>query len=393
MNNSRREFLFLLSALGVGATLPNAAALALPTNPKEKLPAVGDSPDDAGPLAQDLSGKLDVKSIQKAMERVGNWELLRTQHDFNDDWTFAALYTGFMAAAQALPNERWLNAMLEMGTALKWQPGPNETHADHHAVGQTYLELYLLKRDPAMLAPIKQRFDRMLPMVDNPQKPLWSWCDALYMAPPVCARLYRATGDEAYLHFLDREWNITSQNLFDKQEHLFYRDPRYFMQREKNGKKIFWSRGNGWVIAGLARVLQYLPQQWPTRARYEEQFRLMAERLAELQGPDGLWRSSLLYPEGYTLPEVSGSGFITYAMAWGMRAGLLEHSQFMKPAEQGWKGMVSHIYQDGRLGCIQPVGAAPGDYKPTSSYVYGVGAFLLAGSELLQMQRGKNWKS
>jgi unsaturated rhamnogalacturonyl hydrolase len=55
--------------------------------------------------------------------------------------------------------------------------------------------------------------------------------------------------------------------------------------------------------------------------------------------------------------------------------------------KKAWGGLLSHIYEDGRLGCIQPIGAAPGEFTVTSSYVYGVGAYLLAGSEIYKLAR------
>jgi unsaturated rhamnogalacturonyl hydrolase len=386
MRVSRRSFLYGSSAWTAAfvAVRPMLAQQQQLTD-KEKLPAVGDSLDDAGPLATDISARISPEEIRKAMERVGTWELSRTHSSFNDDWTFAALYAGFMAAAKAIPDKKFTDAMLAMGSKLHWQPGPDPLHADHQAVGQTYLELYLKFRDPAMLGPIEHRFDEMMVHPDDPNKPLWWWCDALFMAPPVCTRLYRATGNKKYLAFLDREWWTTSASLYDTQEHLFYRDARFLTRREANGKKVFWSRGNGWVLAGLARVLEYMPEDWPTRPRYIQQFQQMAVRLAALQNPDGLWRSGLLDATDYPLAEISGSGFIAYGIAWGVNHGVLKSQTYKATIENTWKGMVSHIYRDGRLGNIQPVGAAPGQFKPTSSYVYGVGAFLLAGSELLQM--------
>jgi unsaturated rhamnogalacturonyl hydrolase len=384
MSSSRRSFLQCLPAAFVAGawSLP---LLAQKPTAQESLAEVGDAPDDAGPLATDVSARIVPADIRKAMEKVGTWELNRTRDHFNDGWTFAALYTGFMAAAEFIPDKKFEDAMLAMGRQLHWQPGPDPLHADHQAVGQTYLEVYLKFREPAMLQPIQQRFDAMILHPDDPDKPLWWWCDALFMAPPVCALLFRATGKDAYLSFLDREWWISSKLLYDPEEHLFYRDTRFFSKREANGKKVFWSRGNGWVIAGLARVLRYLPMDWPTRGEYVRQFQQMALRLSQVQSKDGLWRSGLLDPDAYALPEVSGSGFIASAIAWGVVNNLLDAKTFAPVAERAWKGMVSHIYRDGRLGCIQAVGAAPGQFKPTSSYVYGVGAFLLAGSQLLQL--------
>jgi rhamnogalacturonyl hydrolase YesR len=353
----------------------------------ESLPEVGDSPDDPGLLASGLSPRLVSKDIRKAMQKVGSWELPRTERAFNADWTFAALYAGLLAAGETLQDAKYEKAMIQMGNRLQWQLGPDETHADHQAVGQTYLELYLRSRNAAMLAPTKGRFDRTIQRKDDPAKPLWWWCDALFMAPPVLARLHAATGNQAYLDYMDREWWITSDTLYDSRQHLYYRDTRFFDKREANGQKLFWSRGNGWVMGGLARILQYMPDNYPSRQRYTTQLTQMAQRLKDLQGSDGLWRSGLLDQGAYKLPEVSGSALIAYGIAWGINAGILDRQAFQSTVEKTWAGMIGNIYQDGRLGCIQPVSAAPGQFKRSSSYVYGVGGFLLLGSEVNKLAR------
>jgi rhamnogalacturonyl hydrolase YesR len=138
-------------------------------------------------------------------------------------------------------------------------------------------------------------------------------------------------------------------------------------------------------MAGLVRVLSEMPPDYLSRLEYVVQFQQMAKEAASLQGSDGLWRPGLLDAEAYNLPENSGSAFYVYALAYGVNAGLLDRKQYRQVIERAWAGLVSHIYKDGRLGCIQPVGAAPGDYTPTSSYVFGTGAFLLAGSEVYHL--------
>ena len=212
---SRRRLIQALACTAFAASLPSRFAWAQRLTTGESLPAVGDSPDDAGPLATDLSAKLDSATIAKAMQKVGTRELNRTRGAFNDDWTFAALYTGFMAASPSLHDPKYEQAMLEMGRKLHWQLGPDETHADHQAVGQTYLELYLKNHDEAMLLPTRTRLDRTMQQPDNPDKPLWWWCDALFMAPPVYARLYAATAKPVYLDYMNRQWWITSNLLYD----------------------------------------------------------------------------------------------------------------------------------------------------------------------------------
>jgi len=233
-----------------------------------------------------------------------------------------------------------------------------------------------------MFAPTRARIDAELATPDDPTKPLWWWCDALFMAPPVLADLAAITHDDRYWQFMDHQWHVTDNLLYDPREHLFSRDLSYLDKYEKNGRRLFWSRGNGWVMAGLVRVLDRMPANSPLRAKYVLRLQQMAAAVAAVQGKDGLWRPGLLDPASYPLPEMSGSAFITYALAYGVNHHLLPAAKYQPVVRKAWAGMLTHIYADGRLGCIQPVGGAPAPLSETSSYVYGVGAFLLAGSEI-----------
>jgi unsaturated rhamnogalacturonyl hydrolase len=376
----------LIGRIGIAAAIlliPNGLFGQL--TPAEQRPLVGDTPAVAPPLATDLSPKLTRKNVSHAMQKVADWQLARAEPGFSQDWTFAALYTGFMAVPRAADGEKYQQAMLQMSRKFNWQPGPRVPNADDGAIGQTYLDLYFRYHDPAMMRPIRERMDAVMTLPDNPEKPLWWWCDALYMAPPVLAKLSRATGDRKYLDFMDHQWWITSNLLYNPSNHLFFRDKSFLDKHEANGSPIFWSRGNGWVFAALARVLAEMPRDYPSRPKYVAQFNEMAEELAGLQGADGLWRPGLLDAGAYKLPENSGSAFYTYAFGYGINSGILERTKYLPVVEKAWRGLLSHIYEDGRLGCIQPVGAAPGDFTAASSYVFGTGAFLLAGSEVYRL--------
>jgi len=348
-------------------------------------PWVGDAPTVPLSLASNLSPALKRKDISRAMRKVADWQLARAYEGFNRDWTFAALYAGFMAVPEVANGKKYQDAMLLVGKKFDWQPGPRLAHADDLAVGQTYLDLYFRHQDPVMIAPIKDRVDAVMRLPDDAQKPLWWWCDALFMAPPVLAKLSKATGESKYLDFMDHEWWITSNLLYSPKDSLFFRDKSYFDAREVNGNSVFWSRGNGWVFAGLARVLAEMPADYPSRPKYVAQFQQMAQKLTSLQGADGLWRAGLLDEADYKLPEISGSAFFTYGFAYGINSGLLDRKIYKPVVQRAWQGLVAHIYQDGRLGSMQPVGAAPGAFTPTSSYVYGTGGFLLAGSEVYRL--------
>jgi rhamnogalacturonyl hydrolase YesR len=349
--------------------------------------AAGDDAANPGPLASDLSPALKPAAIEKAMRKVADWQLRTAEERFSTDWTYAALYDGLLAASRTTGDERYHDAVLKFAERTEWKLGPRFAHADDEAVAQSYLELYAEHPAPERIAAIKTEADKLLQRPDDPAKDLWWWCDALFMAPPALARLARATGDTSYLDYMDREWWLTSAHLYDPAAHLYSRDASYLDRREKNGAKLFWSRGNGWVLGGLARVLPYMPANYSSRAKYIAQFREMAQAVAAIQGADGLWRSGLLDSEAYPYPEVSGSAFFTFALAWGINEGLLDKKTYEPIVAKAWKGLLAHIYADGRLGSIQKIGAAPGELSPGGSYVYGVGAFLLAGSEMDKLAR------
>ncbi|HZL13776.1 MAG TPA: DUF4861 family protein, partial [Verrucomicrobiae bacterium] len=173
--------------------------------------------------------------------------------------------------------------------------------------------------------------------------------------------------------------------LYDPNEHLYFRDNTYFKKTETNGQKVFWARGNGWVFAGIVRILQYLPANHPDRPRFEKLFKDMADKILACQQSDGLWRASLLDPESYPAKETSGSGFFTYGLAWGVNQHLLDQRKFEPAVRKAWTALVGCVNADGKLTHVQPVGADPKKFNEESTAPYGVGAFLLAGSEIYRM--------
>lgn len=349
----------------------------------------GDAPESAGPMAMGLSPKLESRAIQAAMRKVAGWQVNAAEGRWNQQWTYAPLYDGLIATTKTTGDPVYAAKVTQLAEQFEWKLVEGRfPHADDDALGQAYLDLYRMRPDPVRMAATKTTMERLLARPDDPAKPLWWWCDALFMAPPVLARMFAITGDHRYLDFLDREWGVTTSLLYEPKQHLYSRDATFLGKKEKNGQQLFWARGNGWVLGGLAQVLQIIPANDPMRARYVTQFKEMATRIAGLQQPDGLWKTGLLDPEAYKSSEVSGTAFFTYAMAWGMNNAVLDSKTFKPVVEKAWAGMLTHIYADGRLGSIQPIGAAPDAFTASSSYVYGVGGFLMAGSELDKMAKG-----
>ncbi len=352
----------------------------------------GDAPSDtdAGPLATNLSSALTPSAIDTAVRKVADWQLARSEPYFDRIWTWSVLYSGFMAASGTTGDPKYRQAMLRMSSKFNFELRNRLPNADDQSVAQTYLELYLASsdQDKSMIDPTRADLLAVEPLATlkpgDPRIPWW-WCDALFMAPPVWARMAAATGDARYITYLDLNWKRTSDLLYDPVEHLYARDETYLSKREANGQKIFWSRGEGWVMGGLVRTLQLLPKADPRRTFYINQLQEMAVRVAALQTTDGLWHAGLLDPQHYPLPEISGSSLFVYSMAWGVNEGLLDAKVYTPIIEKAWRGILQHVYADGRLGCIQQTGAEPSFYRPTASYTYGVGAYLLAGSELKRM--------
>ncbi|MBL7966752.1 MAG: glycoside hydrolase family 88 protein [Prolixibacteraceae bacterium] len=339
---------------------------------------------------------LQPKQIKKVMTKAAMWQLANPKHELWD-WTNGAFYAGISAAHRTTGNKEFLNAMIAMGEKNAWNPGPRLEHADDHAICQTYIDVFRIKKDHAMIDPFIAQMNKFLQAPYQPdgiQKITWWWCDALFMAPPALVKLSKVTNDNKYMEYSDKLWRECYDMLYDKEEHLFARDLGYVIKgdaqdrREANGKKIFWSRGNGWVMGGLVLVLSELPGNSQERPFYEKVFAEMAERIASLQQPDGLWRASLLDPDSYPGGEASGSGFYTYALAWGINNGLLQKDAYLPIVQKAWRGLNSLIQPDGHVGWCQPIGADPRkNFSAESWEVYGTGAFLLAGSEVIKLKK------
>ena len=220
-------------------------------------------------------------------------------------------------------------------------------------------------------------------LFENPQnQERWCWCDALYMAAPTYALFANITENDAYREFMNREFWETHKALYDKEEKLFYRDTRFITQREANGEKVFWGRGNGWVVGALARVLDFLPHDYHSRDRYATLFQEMMKRIATLQDENGYWHTSLLDYETFTSPETSASGFFTFGLWWGINRGLLDKNTYLPIAMKAWKAMVEAVHDNGMLGYVQPIGDAPQNITAEKNEVYGTAAFALAGLEV-----------
>ncbi|MDB5815575.1 MAG: glycoside hydrolase family 88 protein [Rhodocyclales bacterium] len=337
---------------------------------------------------------MTADAIVRVMTAVADWQLAHPSRFPTYGWHVAPFWAGLLGFAPLSQHtQKYVDAVRANGAGNNWKPAPRPFHADDIAIAQSYFLLYEREPNPAYIAPSLAYLDRMLanPYDETLEFSLaqmereWIWCDALFMAPPALLLAARITGDIRYTTLMERLWWKTSDHLYDKQEQLFYRDGRFLDKREANGTKVFWSRGNGWVLAGLARVLEYLPADAPQRTRLTAQYRDMAQRIGGLQSADGYWRASLLDPASTPAPESSGTGFFTYALAWGVNNGILDRHTYASVIQKGWSALVRAVQPDGMLGYVQQVGYQPGDTGPEQTEAYGPGALLLAGTEVYRL--------
>ncbi len=314
------------------------------------------------------------------------------------DWVSAVMWAGYADFSHASSKPAYADAIDQLGESVHWTPQLRpkfQNNADDLCIGQTFLDAYVRKGDPARLAPIRQRLDVVSDFIEKTEAPevpaakawdlTWWWCDALFMAPATHARLSAITKDRKYLDAMDKEWWKTAALFYDKEEHLFFRDESYVDKRTKNGKKVFWTRANGWVFAGLARTLRFIPADYPDRARYVAVFQEMAAKLASLQGADGAWRASLLDAAEFPQPEASGTALDCFAYAWGINNGLLDRATYLPVAERAWAALLAARKPDGLLGYVQRVAASPGGVRAEDTQLYATGAFLMAASELARL--------
>jgi len=359
-------------------------------------------------FSQRNANAFDPATIDAIGDKVAEWQIANlddlsyvtknmSSTENRRGWVHGALYVGMMNWAALPGNDEYFAPLRKISEEEEWQLGERLFHGDDHIVGQLYLTFYEREKDPQMIDHTIRQLNQIL--VANPSDTLeflgdgvrgvgrvcqlrWCWCDALFMSPQTWIKLSLATGEDQYMAYADKEFWATTDYLLDPEFNLYYRDSRYFTMREDAGNKIFWSRGNGWVYAGLVNILRILPQDHPSYPRYVQLYKDMSVTIADLQHGNGFWSPSLLDKREDQKPETSGTGFMTYGLAWGLNNGHLDEATYGPVVRKGWQALVSAVGDDGMLGWVQPIGSAPDSVLETDSQLYGVGAFLLTAEQM-----------
>jgi rhamnogalacturonyl hydrolase YesR len=344
--------------------------------------------------SQSLPTKTEVISVMKS---VNDYWIAQNPSPGNNQWARAAYFTGNLDFYKVYPREKYLNYALLWANNNNWtlNGGTSTRNADNQTCGQVYIDLY--KLDPnspvSRISAIKTSIDNMLRgnTIND-----WWWVDALYMSMPVFARLGNLYDDDRYFQRLYQFYSDTkvTRALYNTTDKIWYRDGNFMQANDTtpSGKKIYWSRGNGWALAAHVRTLQQLPENHINRAEYIQTFQELASTLKDVQQKDGFWYSNLADPTYYGGPETSGTSFFTYGIAWGINNGLLDKNTYLPVIEKSWKALTEvSVQSNGFLAYVQGVGSEPKSSQPVtinSTADFGVGAFLLAGTEVVKLASG-----
>lgn len=311
-------------------------------------------------------------------------------------WTRAVYYEGLMALYGIDPKNEYIDYTDRWAAFHKWTPrdGTSTRDADNQCCSQTYLDRFVMTGDSVMMRPTMENIRGQMA---ETKLGYWTWIDAIQMAMPVYAQMYKITGDKAYIdHAMDMyRWsrNECGGGLFNEADGLWWRDADYVPPyKEKDGKQCYWSRGNGWVLAALVRTMDQMKPRGKVYKELKKDFTAMCDALAKCQRKDGFWNVSLVSPATYGGKETSGTALFLYGISWGLRKGYLKESQFRPVADKAWKAIATEaLHRDGFLGYVQGTGKDPSAGQPvTYDKVpdfedFGVGCFLLGATEYYKL--------
>lgn len=315
-------------------------------------------------------------------------------------WTRAVYYEGLMAMYAVDPKKEYYDYAVQWGERHKWglRSGVQTRHADNHCAGQTYIDLYELdgKKHPERVKDIKESIDRMMATdkVDD-----WDWIDALQMCMPVYAKLGVLYNDPKYFErnyemYAFTKYKHGGKGLYNPEDKLWWRDKDFVPPyKEPNGQDCYWSRGDGWVVAALVRTMDITPKSDPHYKEYLQDYKDLLSALPPVQREDGLWNVSLHDPTHFGGKEMTGTALFVYGMAYGINHNLIDRNTYLPVLLKAWNAMVKDCVQpNGFLGWVQGTGKEPKDGQPLSVSKepdfedYGLGCFLLAGSEVYKLK-------
>jgi rhamnogalacturonyl hydrolase YesR len=340
---------------------------------------------------------------------VANWQLEANndmsyidfrypQSAYTRGWVKATFFVGLDRFAEATNDKHLLARVRQYAFDAGMELGEREWHGDDQTVAAVYASVARRDNNPELMSKTMEEFDHIIDQnytmslefiepedghTEGTCQRRWCWADAIFMAPPAWALTTKISGDNKYLDYAAKETRAVIEYLQDPKTGLLFRDSRYFELKTPSGKPVFWSRGNGWVFAGLARFIEAMPADHPERPLMVKTFKTLADSLVSIQRADGYWPTSLMDADYLTNPETSGTAFFGFGLAWGLNNGLLKGAKYETARDKAWDAMRGSISDSGKVGWVQQIGKDPQLTDKDSTQLYAVGGTLLFASEML----------
>lgn len=356
-------------------------------------------------LAQKIPNKKEVLKVLKSTNAyfMNKWpdagkSIITNRERPSNIWTRAVYYEGLMNLYKIHQEKEYYDYAVQWGQKHNWglRNGITTKNADDQACGQTYIDLYLIDKQPERIKDIKASIDLV---IKSGKVNDWTWIDAIQMGMPVFAKLGKLYNDTAYYNYMYKMYmhskNTEGGGLYNAKDGLWWRDKDFVPPyKEPNGEDCYWARGNGWVIAALVRVLEITPENEAHRNEYLKTYHEMIKALVPIQRTDGFWNVSLHDATHFGGKETSGTALFVYGMAWGVNQGILDKATYLPIITKAWNAMTKDAVQkNGFIGYMQGTGKEPKDGQPVSYTSvpdfedYGLGCFLLAGTEVYKLKK------
>ena len=309
--------------------------------------------------------------VKEVIRRVNTYWQTNNPAEVRSFWDNAAYHTGNIEVYKLLADPQMLDYSVRWAEHNQWQGAREQNPAkwkyknygegqdyvlfgDWQICFQTYIDLYNIEERGVTREEKNAREKRVARAkevmgyeADSEANDYWWWADALYMVMPVMTKMYRLTGDTKYLDKLYENLLYSDSIMLDTETGLYFRDGKYVWPKHKsvNGKKDYWARGDGWVLAGLAKVLQDMPEQYVRQPFVVDKYTRLARVVAALQQPQGYWTRSMADPDHAPGPETSGTAFFTYGLLWGVNHGYLSKKEFAPVIAKAWKYLTETALQ------------------------------------------------
>lgn len=333
---------------------------------------------------------ISISDIKDIMIKVNDYHIKKYPDSGDCSWERGAYFLGCLAAYDVTQKKEYYEYALKWANDNNWDFYDDKSdwawkNADYKICGQSYLRLMEIDPTKGTMDNMKEKMEVVL---NDDNIDYWWWIDTIYMALPFYNMMGIKLSDNRYFHKAYALFEDTKSNrqCYDTDEKMWFRDIRFFPKEAKtiSGKKVFWSRGNGWVLGGLARTLEILPMTNKYYSRYLEVFKDMIEALLPWQQADGFWRTSIIEPDEFPMPETSGTVLIAYAIMVGINIGILNNSYF-KYVQKSFEGMNNiSVFPNGKIGWVQVVADRPGPVDKNAENDYAVGTYLLLCREIIK---------